>query len=126
MRRLFLLQALLLLRVPLHHLLGLLLVLLLYLRFSGLIHILSGQLLMFLFLLHLQLLPFLRLLLSQFVLLLLVFLVQFRVTSIRRGMLLGWRQFVRVDGVVSARICFCPRVGLCSATARCPCMGCRP
>ena len=124
MRLLFLLQALLLLRVPLHHLLRLLLVLLLYLCLSGLISILFGQLLMFLFLLYLQLLPFLRLLLVQLVLLLLVFLVQFRVTSIRRSMLLGWRQFVRVDGVVSASICFCSRVG--SATARCPCVGCWP
>ena len=62
MRLLSLLQVLLLLRVPLHHLLRLLLVLLLYLRFSGLISILLGKLLMFLFLLCLQLLPFLRLL----------------------------------------------------------------
>ena len=61
MRLLFLLQVLLLLRVPLHHLLRLLLVLLLYLRFSGLV-VLLGKLLMFLFLLCLQLLPFLRLL----------------------------------------------------------------
>ena len=59
---LFLLQVLLLLGVPLNHLLRLLLVLLLHLRFSGLISILFGHLLMFLFLLLLQLLPFLCLL----------------------------------------------------------------
>ena len=59
---LLLLQVLLLLRVPLNHLLRLLLVLLFHLRFSGLISILLGNLLMFLFLLCLQPLPFLRLL----------------------------------------------------------------
>ena len=93
-RRLFLLQPLLLLGVPLLQLLRLLLVPLLDLLPSAIIRMLSCELLMFFFLLLLKFLPFFVLLRRQLFLLLLVFPVLLGVTCVWRTGALGTRNLV--------------------------------
>ena len=92
-RRLTLLQLLLLLGVLLHQRVGLLLVLLFQLLVSLVAGFLLGRTLVVFLLLRRQLLAFLILLLIQFVLLSLVFLVQCRISGVRRGAARGGARF---------------------------------
>ena len=102
-RRLFLLQLLLLLRVPLHHLLCLLLVPLLDLLPSAFIGMLSCELLVLFFLLLLKFLPLSVLLRMKLFLLLLVFSVLLRIPRIWRRWTLGARNLVRVNRASATR-----------------------
>jgi hypothetical protein len=101
-RRLSLLQLLLLLYVLLVHLLRLLLVTLLYLLPLLLAGILPRQILVLSLLLLLQLLALLILLVIQLLLLLLVFLVQISVACVRRSGALVYTKLMRVNGCGSA------------------------
>ena len=91
--RLTLLQLLLLLGVLLHQRVGLLLVLLFQLLVSLVAGFLLGRTLVVFLLLRRQLLEFVILLLLQFVLLSLVFLVQCRISGVRRGARCGLNVF---------------------------------
>jgi len=102
-RRLFLLQLLLLLRVPLHHLLCLLLVPLLDLLPSAVICMLSCELLVLFFLLLLKFLALSVLLRIQLFLLLLVFSVLLRVPRVWRSGTLGTRNLVRMHRASAPR-----------------------
>jgi len=94
---LLLLQVLLFLRVPLRHLLRLLLVFLFQLLRALGVSLLLRQLLMFFVLLLLKLLTFLLLLRHQLVLLLLIFFVQVRISRSGRGGALSG-ELVRAKG----------------------------
>ncbi len=97
------LQALLLLGVSLLQLLRLLLVPLLDLLPSAIIRMLSGELLMFFFLLLLKFLPLSVLLRMKLFLLLLVFSVLLRIPRIWRRWTLGARNLVRVNRASATR-----------------------
>ena len=102
MRLLFLLQVLLLLGVPLHHLLRLLLVLLLHLLRSFWRSFLLRQLLMFVLLPLLEFVAFLILSGYQLILLLLVPLVCLRIAGMRSAGAFDGREFVGMDGISAA------------------------
>ncbi len=87
--------------MPLHHVAGLLLMALFDLLLFGIVGVLFGQLLVFLFLLLLELLAFLILLGDQLVLLLLVLLVSLCIAAIGSGSF-NWRQIVRMNSGSSA------------------------